>query len=144
MDKKATSHAKIERWTARRKADLVLELIKGQKTIVDAAREYDLKQSEVQSWIDRFMEYGRQALRANPKKVESVYEEDPEDQKMKIIAETVKLSRLLGMIPSDSTIDVQEPLTHNTMALSEWFNLTRDSFLKLSLLISKALGIQLQ
>lgn len=30
------SIANIERWTARRKADLVLEIIKGQKTIVDA------------------------------------------------------------------------------------------------------------
>jgi len=84
MDKKATSHAKIERWTARRKADLVLELIKGQKTIVDAAREDDLKQSEVQSWIDRFMEYGRQALRANPKKVETVYEEEVKAHREKI------------------------------------------------------------
>jgi len=26
---------------------LVLEIIKGQRTIVDAAREYDLKQSEI-------------------------------------------------------------------------------------------------
>ena len=84
MDKKATSHAKIERWTARRKADLVLELIKGQKTIVDAAREYDLKQSEVKSWIDRFMEYGHRGLRANPKKVESMCEEELKAHREKI------------------------------------------------------------
>ena len=48
MDNKGNSQPAIERWTARRKADLVLEIIKGQKTIVDAAREYDLKQSEIQ------------------------------------------------------------------------------------------------
>lgn len=84
MDEKATSHAKVERWTARRKANLVLEVIKGQKTIVDAAREYDLKQSEIQTWIDTFMEYGRQALRANPKKVESVYEEQLKAHREKI------------------------------------------------------------
>ena len=71
-------------------------------------------------------------------------QENLEDQKMKIIAQTAELSRLLGMIPSDSTIDVHEPMTHNTMALSNWLNTTRDSFLKLSLLISKALDIQLQ
>ena len=84
MDKEATKHAKIERWTARRKAELVLELIKGQKTIVDAAREYDLKQSEIQSWIDRFMEYGRQGLRSNPKKVETLYEEELKAHREKI------------------------------------------------------------
>ena len=33
-----------------------------------------------------------------------------EDQKIKIAAQTAELSRLLGMIPSDGTIDVQEPM----------------------------------
>ena len=71
-------------------------------------------------------------------------QENLEDQKMKIIAQIAELSRLLGMNPSDSTIDVHEPMTHNTMTLSNWLNTTRDSFLKLSLLISRALDIQLQ
>lgn len=67
-----------------------------------------------------------------------------EDQKAKIIAQIADLSRLLGMTPSDGTIDVHEPLTHNSMVLSDWLSATRDSFLRLSLLISKALDIQLQ
>ena len=71
-------------------------------------------------------------------------QEKSEDQKRKIIAQTAELSRLLGMIPSDGTIEVHEPMTHNSMALSDWLSLTRDSFLRLSLLISKALDIQLQ
>ena len=71
-------------------------------------------------------------------------QENVEDQKIKIIAQAAGLSRLLGMIPSDSTIDVHEPMTHNTMSLSNWLSTTRDSFLKLSLLIGKALDIQLQ
>ena len=71
-------------------------------------------------------------------------QEKVEDQKMEIIAQTAELSRLLGMIPSDGTIDVHEPMTHNSMALSNWLSATRDSFLRLSLLISKALDIQLQ
>jgi hypothetical protein len=66
------------------------------------------------------------------------------DQKIKISAQIAELSRLLGMIPSDGTIDVHEPMTHNSMVLSDWLDTTRDSFLKLSLLISKALDIQLQ
>ncbi len=67
-----------------------------------------------------------------------------EDQKIEITAQITELSRLLGMIPSDSSIDVHEPMTHNSMTLQNWLNGTRESFLKLSLLISKALNIQLQ
>jgi len=48
VDKKGNSHPTIEKWTARRKADLVLEIIKGQKAIVDAVREHDLKQTDIQ------------------------------------------------------------------------------------------------
>lgn len=84
MDNKGNSQPTIERWTARRKADLVLEIIKGQKTIVDAAREYDLKQSEIQKWMETFMEYGRQGLRANPRNAESVYEEELKAHREKI------------------------------------------------------------
>jgi len=54
------------------------------------------------------------------------------------------LSRLLGMIPSDGTIEIQEPLTQNKIALSDWLSATRDSFLKLSLLISKEMDMQMQ
>jgi hypothetical protein len=71
-------------------------------------------------------------------------QEKLEDQKIKIIAQITALSRLLGMIPSDSSIDVHEPVTHNSMTLQDWLSDTRESFLKLSLLISKALNIQLQ
>ena len=74
----------------------------------------------------------------------SEQQENYEDQKVKIIAQIAELSRLLGMIPSDDTIDVHEPMTHNSMSLSNWLDTTRNSFLKLSLLISKALDIQLQ
>ena len=65
-------------------------------------------------------------------------------QKTKIITQIAELSRLLGMIPSDDMIKIHEPLTQNKMVLSDWLSTTRDSFLKLSLLISKELDIQLQ
>ena len=71
-------------------------------------------------------------------------QENFEDQKMKIIAQTAEISKLLGMIPSDGSIDIREPMTNNSMTLSNWLSATRDSFLRLSLLISKTLDIQLQ
>ncbi|MGD8264822.1 MAG: hypothetical protein PVJ22_20845 [Desulfobacterales bacterium] len=67
-----------------------------------------------------------------------------ERQKTKIITQIAELSKLLGMIPADDTINIHEPLTQNKMVLSDWLSATRDSFLKLSLLISKELDIQLQ
>ena len=71
-------------------------------------------------------------------------QENFESEKTKIVTQIAELSKLLGMIPSDDTIKIHEPLTHNKMVLSNWLSATRNSFLKLSLLIAKELDIQLQ
>jgi hypothetical protein len=70
--------------------------------------------------------------------------QDMEDRKIGIAEQIAALSRLLGMIPSDDTIQLSEPMTDHSMALSEWLNEARNSFLKLSVLIGKQLDIQLQ
>jgi hypothetical protein len=67
-----------------------------------------------------------------------------ESEKLKIVTQIAELSRLLGMTPSDDTIQLLVPLTEDNMILSDWLNVTRKTFLKLSLLISKELDIQLQ
>jgi hypothetical protein len=67
-----------------------------------------------------------------------------EGQKARIITQIAELSQLLGMIPSDDTILIHETLTQNKMVLSDWLSATRDSFLKLSLLVSRELDIQVQ
>jgi hypothetical protein len=64
--------------------------------------------------------------------------------KTEIIEQIADLSKLLGMIPSDDTITVNEPVTHNSMELSKWFSDARNSFLRLSILIGKALDLNLQ
>jgi hypothetical protein len=69
---------------------------------------------------------------------------DPKSENTKIVTQIAELSKLLGMIPSDETIRMHEPLTQDKMVLSDWLGATRDSFLKLSLLISKELDIQVQ
>jgi transposase-like protein len=78
------SHPAIERWTSKRKADLALDIIKGHKTIVDAARENDLRQSVVEGWINTFLEFGRQGLKNNPKRVHTEYEEQIKAHREKI------------------------------------------------------------
>jgi hypothetical protein len=64
--------------------------------------------------------------------------------KTRIVEQIADLSRLLGMIPSDDTIVVNEPVTHNSMKLSKWFSETRNSFLELSLLLNKSLDLNLR
>ena len=64
--------------------------------------------------------------------------------KTEIIAQIADLSKLLGMIPSDDTVTVNEPVTQKSMELSKWFEDTRKSFLKLSILLDKTLDLNLQ
>ena len=64
--------------------------------------------------------------------------------KTRIVEQIADLSRLLGMIPSDDTVTVNEPLTQKSMELSKWFDDTRKSFLKLSILLDKTLNLNLQ
>ena len=63
--------------------------------------------------------------------------------KTEIIAQIADLSKLLGMIPSDDTVTVNEPVTQKSMELSKWFDDTRKSFLKLSILLDKTLDLNL-
>lgn len=53
----------IQRWSAKRKVELLLALIKGEKKLVDACREYDLKQSEVEEWMEVFLKSGERGLK---------------------------------------------------------------------------------
>ena len=64
--------------------------------------------------------------------------------KTEIIAQIADLSKLLGMIPSDDTVTVNEPVNQKSMELSKWFDDTRKSFLKLSILLDKTLDLNLQ
>ena len=64
--------------------------------------------------------------------------------KTEIMAQIADLSKLLGMIPSDDTVTVHEPVTQKSMALSKWFDDTRKSFLKLSILLDKTLDLNMR
>ena len=64
--------------------------------------------------------------------------------KIEIEARIAELSRLLGMIPGDDTIAVKEPVTQESLMLSQWFRDVRSAFLKLSVLLEKALDLNLR
>ena len=57
------SEEKTARWTAKKKTELVLRILKKEVSIADVCRENDLKQSEVQLWIDDFISVGSKSQR---------------------------------------------------------------------------------
>ena len=59
-----------QRWTAKRKAAVVLEIIKGKTTAAEVARQHGLTVAEVDSWSDRFMQGAEEFLKALPKEIE--------------------------------------------------------------------------
>jgi len=51
-----------QRWTAKRKAEVILQILRQTTTVIDVARQNDLTPSEVQEWVDTFLKGGEQSL----------------------------------------------------------------------------------
>jgi hypothetical protein len=75
---------KGDRWTANRKASVVLELLKGSNA-VELARANGISQNELFQWRDRFLEAGKSELKAKRRK-------DPSDK------EIGRLERKIGQL----------------------------------------------
>ena len=74
----------IKRWTARRKAEVVTEIIKGKTTASDVARTHDLTIGEVEQWMSDFIEMGTEALRSHPRDAEARHKAKEKDLLAKI------------------------------------------------------------
>ena len=75
---------KQQRWTAKRKAEIILQILKNEESLVEICRKHDLKQSEVREWIDSFLKGGEQRLKTNSKDVQLQYEKEVKEMKAKI------------------------------------------------------------
>ena len=64
----------IKRWTARRKAALVLEIIQGKTTVAEASRSFDVPPSEIEEWVEDGKRGMENALRAKPLEIREEYE----------------------------------------------------------------------
>lgn len=64
----------IKRWTAKRKAALVMEIIQGKSTVAEASRAFDLAPSEIETWLDEAKRGMENALRAKPMDIREQYE----------------------------------------------------------------------
>ncbi len=55
-----------QRRTAKRKPDIILQILRHTTTVVDVARQNDLTPNEIQDWIDTFLKTGEKGLKAGP------------------------------------------------------------------------------
>lgn len=83
----------IQRWTAKRRAALVLAILRGETSVQEAARTHDLTVAEVEEWKDRFLLAAENALRSRPKDEEAL-----KDEQIK------KLERKVGQLVMDMEI----------------------------------------
>ena len=74
----------FQRWTARRKVELLLQLIRGERKLVDVCREHDLKQSEVEGWMDTFVKGGERSLKARAEDEQATHEAEVRELRAKI------------------------------------------------------------
>jgi len=69
----------IKRWTAKRKAALVMEIMQGKSTVAEASRSFDLPPSEIEARVDDAKRGMENALRAKPLEVKEQYERQIKD-----------------------------------------------------------------
>ncbi len=92
----------IKRWTAKRKAALVLEIIQGKTTLAAASRSFDLPASEIDAWVEDAKRGMESALRAKPLDIKAQYERQLADlqsaygEAMLELRARKKLASLLG------------------------------------------------
>ena len=74
----------FQRWTARRKVELLLQLIKGEVKLIDVCREHDLKQSEVESWMEIFLKSGERGLKARTDDEQALHDREVRELRAKV------------------------------------------------------------
>jgi hypothetical protein len=82
-----------QRWTTKRKTALVLNILKGDISAQEAARQNGLTVAEIEEWKDRFLLGAENALRSRPKDDEALKEE-----------QIKKLERKVGQLIMDIDI----------------------------------------
>jgi transposase-like protein len=90
----ASGAAEVQRWTAGRKAAIVLDIIKGKSTPADAARLHGLTVAEVEGWVDKFVEGGKEGLRAVPRELEAKFDAERKDLLAKVGELTLQVDAL--------------------------------------------------
>ena len=107
----------IERWTAQRKAAIILEVLKGQISVPEAARKYGFTQNEYRAWAEEYHRAGVEALKTNRK-----------DQDAKYRAEIKRLQAKIGQLVMDDEIrqEAMRPFLSGDQTSSVWSPRAKD------------------
>lgn len=73
-----------QRWTAKRRAALIVTILRGETSAPEAARSHGLTLAEVEDWKEKFLLAGENALRARPKDEEALKDEQIKKLKQKV------------------------------------------------------------
>jgi len=76
---------KLRRWSSEEKVAIVLEGLKGEKSIAEICREHQVSQNMYYRWRDRFLEAGEKGLSAGTS-----------DETKALRAEIEKLQKIIG------------------------------------------------
>jgi transposase-like protein len=72
------------RWTAKRRAALVLSIVRGDTSVAEAARQHGLTAAEVEEWRERFLASAENGLRCKPLDDEALQEAQIKRLKQKV------------------------------------------------------------
>jgi transposase-like protein len=74
----------VQRWTAKRKAAVVISIAQGETSAAEAARKHGLTVAEIERWQEQFFAAGENALRARAQDEEAAKDEQIERLKKKV------------------------------------------------------------
>ena len=92
----------FKRWTAKRKAALVVDVIQGKTAVAEASRSFDIPTSEIEGWVEEGKRGMENALKARPLEIKEQYERQIKDlqeaygEAMLELRARKKLQSLLG------------------------------------------------
>ena len=71
----------IKRFTAKKKAEIVMDIFQGKTTVAEVSRKYDLTPATIEAWMEEARRGMENQLRARPKDVAAMYEEKIKEMK---------------------------------------------------------------
>ena len=75
------SQQDIKRFTAKKKADIVMDIFQGKITVAEVSRKYDLTPAAIEEWMEEARRGMENQLRARPKDIAAQYEEKIKEMK---------------------------------------------------------------
>ena len=98
-----------KRWTAKRRTALVVEILRGDTSVAEAARKHGLTVAELENWRERFLAGAENASRSRP-----ADEDGQKDREIK------RLKQKVGELVMD--LDILKEATNGHPSLRQMLN----------------------